>query len=549
MMMMIQNLDTFLRAGRWTPSWHDDGGDGSFVFASFLPYKNPSSLHHYTTLEELALYVLLICCKKTSLIYSTIQKKTKQVIAGRPTYLSTTMFCFSRHVHSAFLLLFIITSTFWLPVKTVHSIPMETKESDDTTALLEETNQTATTNGDNHVSTTTSTSSSSTSSSSFVTAGYLPDYRFYISQLNQTALHLTDLILFSIDMQPSLGKEGMLRACCLSDTHFTKAQQAVAYRNEQRQQQLEAAGAAPVPVPANEQPLRLWVSIGGAGRSNGYQALYNNRTAQKVFCHALLLLVRQHHLSGVDFDNEGLHSRADLVQYTKLLQKVIVPTLNKHEPNLLTSVTLHVGMTLPPALYQMMNRINLMAYDLPHAELANVEQHVDALIQSGHVDSGPGDGLSGESSSNSIASKIVLGFPAYGRHRQKVQDVKTFAEIIDDSSKSDSSSSSNDAASLRTTIDTRTEWQDYIFDSPQVVRQKALLAKQKGLAGVFMWELGQDKHDQDLAPGGFLARAMSGMTVTIEEPQQQQQQQQGKYVSRSSSSRSTADKPQGNDEL
>ena len=36
--------------------------------------------------------------------------------------------------------------------------------------------------------------------SSFVTAGYMPDYRFYIGHLNYTALRLTDLILFSMEV-------------------------------------------------------------------------------------------------------------------------------------------------------------------------------------------------------------------------------------------------------------------------------------------------------------------------------------------------------------
>lgn len=62
---------------------------------------------------------------------------------------------------------------------------------------------------------------------SFVIAGYLPEYRFYIN-INNTAASLTDLILFS--MAPD--NQGQLSSCCLESQHFEQARQARAYKKE-----------------------------------------------------------------------------------------------------------------------------------------------------------------------------------------------------------------------------------------------------------------------------------------------------------------------------
>jgi hypothetical protein len=87
--------------------------------------------------------------------------------------------------------------------------------------------------------------------STFRIAGYLPDYRFGID-LNQTALLVDDLYLFSLSPQPQLG-DMIFAVCCLNEDHFEKAKQAVSYAHT-------TAG----------KDVKVWVTIGGGGRSNGY---------------------------------------------------------------------------------------------------------------------------------------------------------------------------------------------------------------------------------------------------------------------------------------
>jgi hypothetical protein len=74
-----------------------------------------------------------------------------------------------------------------------------------------------------------------------IVAGYLPDYRSYIN-LNATASHLTDLILFSLQPHP----RGTVDGCCLNSDHYAMGRQAKSLSPS----------------------LNLWVTIGGAGRSD-----------------------------------------------------------------------------------------------------------------------------------------------------------------------------------------------------------------------------------------------------------------------------------------
>lgn len=90
----------------------------------------------------------------------------------------------------------------------------------------------------------------------FVVSGYLPEYRSYIN-INSTSIHLTDLMLFSLTPESLLRPS--LPSCCLSADHYDMIRKAKAHKAEQ---QLNGNGP--------NQILRLLVTIGGGGRSQGF---------------------------------------------------------------------------------------------------------------------------------------------------------------------------------------------------------------------------------------------------------------------------------------
>jgi hypothetical protein len=101
----------------------------------------------------------------------------------------------------------------------------------------------------------------------FTLAAYLPDYRI-VSYVEQQLLHnftvspplLTDLILFSL--QPH--SKGFLGGCCLQPDHFKLAQR---YREQL--------------YTTNEKRLRLWVTVGGSGRSYAFSQIFGDEKLRK----------------------------------------------------------------------------------------------------------------------------------------------------------------------------------------------------------------------------------------------------------------------------
>ena len=94
-------------------------------------------------------------------------------------------------------------------------------------------------------------------------------------------------------------------------------------------------------------------------------------------------------------------------------------------------------------------------------------------------------------------TKIVVGIPAYARHRQNPAQVQTYSEIVDAISKVSPDATLKDVAH-------RSSWKGFHFDSPNNVREKVHYAMDRKMAGVFFWEIGQDKQHADWAPGGIL---------------------------------------------
>lgn len=190
---------------------------------------------------------------------------------------------------------------------------------------------------------------------------------------------------------------------------------------------------------------------------------------------------------------------------------------------ILLSVAIHNEQTYIPAhVYELVDRVNIMTYDMIDKPKRNglydnhaTEEKLQASLQS-FLDKG------------CPAHKILVGIPAYGRHEQNPAMVKTFSEIFDEKMEASPTSISAEATNL---MDTQNVWDGYFYDSPSAVRNKVRYAFEKGIAGVFFWELGQDKQHPTLGPGGILlgtaasqmnalrAQRVSSSTDPVEQPE------------------------------
>mmetsp|Transcript_23737 Transcript_23737/g.50082 ORF Transcript_23737/g.50082 Transcript_23737/m.50082 type:complete len:372 (+) Transcript_23737:86-1201(+) len=315
----------------------------------------------------------------------------------------------------------------------------------------------------------------------FVVSGYLPEYRSYIN-INSTSIHLTDLMLFSLTPESLLWPS--LPSCCLSADHYDMIRKAKAHKAEQ---QMHGNGS--------DQTLRLLVTIGGGGRSQGFfDIVTGTPETKKVFLLGLKKLCDEEQIDGVDFDFEGIQTIDEWRSYLNLL----VPASSfLHNNSLMLTVALHPGQLLPPGVCKVVDRVHLMTYDMfppPHERSNDISashkrrgHHASMHLVQDAISSFMGHGCPPE--------KIILGIPAYARHENNFAMVKTYSEMVDDIlSKNDLNAGD---------LHAKNNWKGYQFDSPSDVHRKVEYAIKTRLGGVFFWEVGQDSGVVD---GGLLLK-------------------------------------------
>ena len=95
----------------------------------------------------------------------------------------------------------------------------------------------------------------------FIISGVLPDNA--VVDLNATAPYLTDVVLFS--MSPEAIMEDKRDGCCMPHEHFDKVRKARAYKQKKQKTK-----------------LRLWLTVGGNGRSDGFKEIIKGDVDKKA---------------------------------------------------------------------------------------------------------------------------------------------------------------------------------------------------------------------------------------------------------------------------
>jgi GH18 family chitinase len=264
--------------------------------------------------------------------------------------------------------------------------------------------------------------------SSFRVVGYLPDYREFE---RITTRGLTDLILFSATPTAT----GDLDISRLKKMPWSKLR---AFKTKQR--------------------VRLILCVGGWERSSHFAAVAGSDPIRQKFVNAMVKFCLDERLDGIDLDWEHPKNGAEQAAYANLLTE-LHKAFEQH--GLMLSVTIAAWQKLPSSAFEAVDWVNLMAYDHTgqHSTFESAQSDVKKLIDSGMP-----------------ARKITLGLPFYGRDIKNSNRVLTYREIV----------ANNRPEPAVDEID------NIYFNGPETISRKTKYAIDKGLAGVMVWELGQD---------------------------------------------------------
>ena len=268
--------------------------------------------------------------------------------------------------------------------------------------------------------------------STFRTMGYLPDYRL-ATFAPQSCRHLTDLIAFSIEPQAN-GTLNLAR--------------------------FDLKGWRQLRAMTRRYHIGLHVCVGGWNRSKHFAEMARSADSRRRFIEALIQLSQRQGLTGIDIDWEHPRGRREQADYEALLTELSAAF---RPAGVQLSVAAAGWQSFPPSIFQAVDRIHLMSYDAPqrHATLEKSRQDIARYLEMGCP-----------------AKKLCLCLPFYGRHIEK-RTAHTYAEIV----------------AAHHPDDEIDEIQGIYFNGPRTIQSKTHLAINRQLAGVCVWELGQDTRD------------------------------------------------------
>ena len=240
---------------------------------------------------------------------------------------------------------------------------------------------------------------------------------------------LTDLIYFGA----SVSEEGRFVPAPLSREHAQLLQKA---KGETRR--------------------RLLFTVGGWNKSDGFATLAADSRLRAQFIDEAKAYCQKHGFDGIDYDWEHPKGKQQVDAYTQLLKETY--DAFKHH-KLIVTVAIAGWQDLGKDAFAAVDRVHLMSYDheFPHATMDKAKADITRLLKAGCP-----------------ASKIVLGIPFYGRNKDG--HTKSFAQLT----------KGRILAHNEDIVD------GYAMNGPVTVAEKVRFARETKLAGVMIWELGQD---------------------------------------------------------
>ncbi|MBX3449902.1 MAG: glycoside hydrolase family 18 protein [Planctomycetaceae bacterium] len=262
----------------------------------------------------------------------------------------------------------------------------------------------------------------------FRVVAYLPEYREFKPE---AALGVTDLIVFSAEPAVDGGLD---------------------------MKRLERTPWSALCEFKTRQGVRLFLCVGGGGRSANFPAMAASPELRNRFATEAVRVCLERRLDGLDLDWEHPEDAAEQEHYAELL----IALREAFRPHgLALSVTMAAWQGIPKKGFEAVDWVNVMSYDHrgQHSTEEQAKKDVTTMINKGVP-----------------LSQITLGLPFYGRDVTKSDRVMTYQEIV----------------AKYHPPNTVNEVDNIFFNGPDLVRRKCRMARDGGLAGIMVWELGHD---------------------------------------------------------
>jgi hypothetical protein len=265
---------------------------------------------------------------------------------------------------------------------------------------------------------------------SFHVIGYWPDYEPLNMEVGNC---LTDIIFFSVE--PAI--DGKINTTRVKPQFLDELMQ------------LEA-----------KYGTRIHLAVGGYKRSDNFAFVAERKKLREQFINNLLEFCLKYKMSGVNYDWEFPASKAEVKAYADLISETRDIF---HEKNLTVTVAVYPSPDLDLSPYLLADQILVMSYDrgVRHATLQQAEEDMAYFVQAGIP-----------------KHKIILGIPFYGRQIASPYKAYAYNAIVE----------------KYFPLPETDEVDGIYYNGRNTVQSKTCLAREMGVGGVMIWELGQDSY-------------------------------------------------------
>mmetsp|Transcript_58547 Transcript_58547/g.155869 ORF Transcript_58547/g.155869 Transcript_58547/m.155869 type:complete len:464 (-) Transcript_58547:72-1463(-) len=310
--------------------------------------------------------------------------------------------------------------------------------------------------------------------------GYVPEYRFESLDWSGVVQRTTHIILFSAEPASSGDLEQLQR---LGSVVTPNSNLIVALKN------------------AGKKAPKVLLSIGGAGRSANYAAVASKSKSRKRFANRIReLLEKVPMLAGIDLDWEVPNSVEQWRDFGKLAREVRASIDEVAGPGArMLTTTVHPNTGAVRAFASLRSKKDegksfVELFDVFHAMAyaqMGPEGHSPMSLAKQTVLEWTENGLD--------PRRLSLGVPLFGVNKRTGEAI-SYGEIVD----------KEPSIVRRSRVDETNE--GVVFNNAKTLKMKVRHAARQGLAGITVWELGQDK------PASSRSSLLSKLWAAAENP-------------------------------